>query len=131
MTEQEKRDKITKGLECCSGSVDNRDCDSCPIGFGEGCALKLKRDALALLKAQEQKCRECGEATSKAIQELQAKLKAQEPVVPVFSPEIEMDMSHWDCGACGGFLMGNAYPNAIKYIKPQYCSHCGRKVKWE
>ena len=79
MTEQEKRDKITKGLECCSGSVDNRDCDSCPIGFGEGCALKLKRDALALLKAQEQKCRECGEATSKAIQELQMKLKAQEP----------------------------------------------------
>lgn len=57
-------------------------------------------------------------------------LKSQEPVVPVFSPEIEMDMSHWDCGACGGFLMGNAYPNAIKYIRPQYCSHCGRPVKW-
>ena len=39
------------------------------------------QDALALLKAQNQKCRECGEATSKAIQELQAKLKAQEPRV--------------------------------------------------
>ena len=39
------------------------------------------QDALALLKAQKQKCRECGEATSKAIQELQAKLKAQEPRV--------------------------------------------------
>ena len=58
-------------------------------------------------------------------------LEEQEPVEPVFTPEIEMDMSHWDCGACGGFILGNAYPNAIKYIRPQYCSHCGKPVKWE
>ena len=44
---------IIKGLECCSVSSDKRDCDLCPIEFGEGCALKLKRDALALLKSQE------------------------------------------------------------------------------
>ena len=66
-----------------------------------------------------------------AIEHAIALLKAQEPVTPVFTAEIEMDMSHWDCGACGAFILGNAYPNATKYIRPQYCSHCGRAVKWE
>ena len=62
--------------------------------------LQTLKDALALLKAQEQKCRECGEATSKAIQELQAKLKAQEP--RVMTPEevvgnivLERDVILW------------------------------------
>jgi endogenous inhibitor of DNA gyrase (YacG/DUF329 family) len=49
----DKREKVIKGLECCSVPSDKRDCDLCPIGFGEGCALKLKRDAASLLKAQE------------------------------------------------------------------------------
>ena len=51
------------------------------------------QDALALLKAQKQKCRECGEATSKAIQELQAKLKAQEPRVMTFD-EVRDEADH-------------------------------------
>jgi hypothetical protein len=82
------REKVVKGLECCLG--DTRTdlpnlCTICPYAHGsyatQTCGKKLREDALALLKAQEQKCRECGEATSKAIQELQAKLKAQEPRV--------------------------------------------------
>lgn len=48
------REKVIRGLECCSVQSVDRDCDVCQIGFGEGCALKLKRDALALLKAQVQ-----------------------------------------------------------------------------
>ena len=53
MNEHEKREEVIKGLECCSVPPKNRYCDSCPIGFGDGCRLKLKRAALALLKAQE------------------------------------------------------------------------------
>jgi hypothetical protein len=80
------------------------------------------------LKAQEQKCRECGEATSKAIQELQAKLKAQEPVQPVkVNRYMETDENGdwyvpetYDCGNCGVELHGRA----------NYCHLCGREVKW-
>lgn len=53
MNEHEKREEVIKGLECCSVPPKNRYCDSCPIGFGDGCRLKLKRAALTLLKAQE------------------------------------------------------------------------------
>lgn len=42
-----------KALEFCTVQAVDRDCDHCPIGFGEACALNLKRDALELLKAQE------------------------------------------------------------------------------
>jgi hypothetical protein len=78
-------EKVIKELECCvSLSHNGSKCANCDYAdeFHNGdCETYLLRDALALLKAQEQKCRKCGEATSKAIQELQAKLKAQEPRV--------------------------------------------------
>ena len=83
--EHEKREKVIKELECCirlnSGGSECTNCDYADESYHGDCETYLLRDALALLKAQEQKCRECGEATSKAIQELQAKLKAQEPRV--------------------------------------------------
>ena len=46
------REKVIKGLECCVMPIDERDCHSCPIGFNDSCALRLKHDALELLKAQ-------------------------------------------------------------------------------
>lgn len=45
------REKVIRGLECCTNA--EKDCDKCPIGLDFGCGLKLKADALALLKAQE------------------------------------------------------------------------------
>ena len=75
-----EREKVIKGLECCSDAV-SKCGNNCPYWDIENCESSMQDDALALLKAQEQKCRECGEATSKAIQELQTKLKAQEPRV--------------------------------------------------
>lgn len=76
------REKVIKGMECCM--ITPGPCGTnCPYADtgdeNDYCDQKIIKDAFALLKAQEQKCRECGEATSKAIQELQAKLKAQEP----------------------------------------------------
>ena len=55
MTEQEKREKVIKGFECC----DNDDCDNCPYFRSDDendlgtCKATLHRDAIALLKAQE------------------------------------------------------------------------------
>ena len=47
------RNDIINGLEHCAVQAVDRDCDSCPVGFGEACALNLKRAALELLKSQE------------------------------------------------------------------------------
>ena len=56
MTEQERREKVIKGLECC-GAYDYK-CNVCPYqddgGAEDGCCSdELKTNALALLKAQE------------------------------------------------------------------------------
>lgn len=49
-----------------------------------------------------------------------ALLKAQEPVKPVWMGE-EMRIGFYACGACGMNMGTN----------PNYCWHCGKKVKWE
>ena len=57
MTEQEKREKVIKGLECCLGDT-RADlpnlCTICPYAHGsyatQTCGKKLREDALALLK---------------------------------------------------------------------------------
>lgn len=43
-------DKVIRGLECCTKA--EKDCKNCPIGFGFGCGLQLKRQARVLLIAQ-------------------------------------------------------------------------------
>lgn len=56
MTEQEKREKVIKGLECIisSGNAGMRDdCANCIYPGGGDCLAPALRDALALLKAQE------------------------------------------------------------------------------
>lgn len=84
-------------------------------------------DAAALLRYGDAFSEEYYEAVDMAINALEK----QEPVKPTFTREIEFDMSHWDCGACGAFIWGNAWPNAPKESRPRYCSYCGRSVKWE
>jgi hypothetical protein len=63
--------------------------------------------------------------------QMEPSVKTHTPIEPMFTPEIEPDMSHWDCGACGAFIWGNAYPGASKDSRPKYCSYCGQAVKWE
>ena len=57
MTEQEKREKVIKGLECCATNrLRREDCEAMGCVYldleGHGCIHQLIRDALALLKAQ-------------------------------------------------------------------------------
>ena len=58
MTEQEKREKIIKGLECCNSLHNDsivKCATDCPYWeFDAKCRGFVMRDALALLKAQEQ-----------------------------------------------------------------------------
>jgi hypothetical protein len=70
-------DKVVNGLEKMLEESKYND----SVQYNPWADTETLEAAIARLKAQEQKCRECGEATSKAIQELQAKLKAQEPRV--------------------------------------------------
>lgn len=53
MTEQEKREKVIKGLECCKIPFTKCYNGGCPYFENDGCKARLKSDALALLKAQE------------------------------------------------------------------------------
>ena len=54
-------EKVIKGLECCTRDIrsqDNNPCNGCPYDVNyqnndSTCTLDLKKDALALLKAQE------------------------------------------------------------------------------
>ena len=52
------RENVVKGLECCSGYCDEE--TGCPY-YGDGeafeCEEQLRKDAIALLKAQEQRHR--------------------------------------------------------------------------
>lgn len=96
------RDDVIKGLECCI----DYECNVCHYGDDGGaedgcCSYELKKDALALLKAQE-------------------------PIVPIrCSAHAHGSDDVWyECGKCGEFLGVNRYSK-------QFCAKCGRPVKWE
>jgi hypothetical protein len=44
------KETIIEGLRHCMNLFMDRDCATCPIGFREGCALKLKKEALKALE---------------------------------------------------------------------------------
>lgn len=51
MSEQEKLEKVIKGLECCVGFGG---CDKCPYGpDARACMEPMHKEAIALLKEQE------------------------------------------------------------------------------
>ena len=108
MTEQEKLEKVIKGLECCA-AMSGDECKECP--YSKECLdtdlpygmPHLAADALALLKEQE-------------------------PIAPVkVNRYMETDENGdwffpetYDCGYCGVELCGKA----------NYCHLCGQAVKW-
>lgn len=103
MSEQEKREKVIKGLECCINERKNiTDCEHCPYReIDEACTSldDLHSDALALLKAHE-------------------------PVEPDIEGNVEYDGhgSWWHvCGACRQPIDKG----------DKFCRWCGRAVKWE
>ena len=98
------REKVVKGLECCSKG-DCADCDNCTyhgIQTDVPCESTLMRDALALLKTQE-------------------------PVKP-YAEYSEHTGTKWlTCGACNQPMI-KMTPDAVY---PNYCPECGRKVMLE
>lgn len=106
MTEQEKREKVIRGLECCTKD----ECECCPyenVCFGDDEVEifdTLARDALALLKAQE-------------------------PVEPLhLHDQSKLPIK---CGNCGAFIIIFNKPFGFGDYKAKYCCECGRAVKWE
>lgn len=95
------REKVIKGLECCTkGGVCFSDCPySKEVPMVDGrCITTVQADALALLKEQE-------------------------PIEPIIS------YGTFRCGNCRNIVgyndgYGRGYQN-------NFCSDCGRKVKWE
>ena len=54
MSEQDMREKVIKGLECCSRTTAEPNCEECPYNANKmSCDNDMMQDALALLKAQE------------------------------------------------------------------------------
>ena len=105
MTEQEKREKVIKGLECCSKG-DCADCDNCTyhgIQTDVPCESTLMRDALALLKAQVPRVMEFDDVVGGDECWLEA---------------INGACGYADCYACTG--TGEVQVFRCKYDNPQY-----------
>ena len=98
------KEKVIKGLECCSkGAVTPyvatcRFCADCPYGENDiPCTRELARDALALLKEQE----------------------AEQPIVH----ENSYGWKFYYCPKCKQEFYQNR--------KQAYCDKCGKAVKWD
>ena len=76
----EKFEKVIKGLECCMNSDMSMCLDKCPY-HTDGCSggVKMMRDALSLLKAQEPKKLRC----------IRRLTKVMKGICPVCEREIE------------------------------------------
>lgn len=110
MTEQEKREKVIKGLLCCSANFINCVCgkeiDECPYCGMKKCIDNLMRDALALLKAQE------------------ARTETRGRWVRAMSDGVVC------CSKCGMPINKTCVrlpdgENRYYYIATKYCPHCG------
>lgn len=106
MNDQDKREKVIKGLEVCSPTGCAK--EKCPYyegpesefwGNPDGyeCEFNLRQDAIKLLKAQE-------------------------PVKPVFDAGDGKTIGQFLCGKCHA---------KIGFGHPHFCWYCGKVVKWE
>lgn len=105
MNEQEKRDKVIKGLEACSLADTKDDC------IGYGCPYFIYSDKVS------------GDCLKQMFDDALALLKAQEPIAVQKKPVEMCGLQTWDwtCGNCGNIVL----------YKANYCSCCGKAVKWE
>ena len=97
------REKVLQALEHCDLCSDMPNCQGCAYLREPDCMEHLKRDIIALLKAQE-------------------------PVEPTEPDEDNMRYCG-DCGSPVGYEVLEA--PGIEYVQYSYCPFCGRAVKWE
>ena len=118
------KEKVIKGLEICF--TPQRNCKECPydaLGLVPNCTKALGKDALALLKEQQEQIEKLIEesASNAEIAEgMRELLKEQEPVKPAIQHG-----THY-CGNCGRHLKTIGLN-----IRDNYCGNCGRRVKWD
>ena len=98
------REKVIKGLECCTTSCEMMsDCPyshDCQGGDPDGVSKQMLSDALALLREQET---------------VRFKVKQQRRSYPFWDAE---------CSGCG-------YKTSTIHENWKYCPECGKKVKWD
>lgn len=120
------REKVIKGLERCK-LYNKVNCDKCPYdynGRGDGkseCTAELATDALALLKEQREEIENLKQVAQSMMEGI-CLLKEQEAVKPILVREGRNKWyNDYRCPICD---QGIAH-------EQNYCSECGRAVKWE
>ena len=94
MTDQEKREKVIKGLECCDGYCDDE--TGCPYDELEAfdCQEQLRADAIALLKAQEARVMTLDEAKSAFVIEYRSG-KLKEAGMTILDLDVDPANAHY------------------------------------
>lgn len=118
MTDQEKLEKVIKGLESCASLHQCFWCESCEYSVSD-CAIE---DAMELLKAQEEKVvnltTKIAELTT--LQEPMLVVDIHKEHNNVLNPNVP-----WvgKCPKCGKKVSGKNLT--------RFCMYCGQAVKWE
>ena len=116
------REKVISDLEEQIAWIRDNDFHKFP---GWGHSVLAMRDALELLKAQEQHINELHERITQLNRDFDSqfvpyKMNVQEQIEPHLSDD-GLNKKCFECGACG-------YPLSAYSV---YCQNCGRAVKWD
>ena len=109
------REKVIKGLECCTFILGKRKCNECPYQKGlpdNGC-YQLQDDFHALLKEQETTIKAQQFVLNNACEKLKEQKIAMKPK--------NIDKVGGNCPVCG-LRMARS---------DKYCSQCGQEMDWE
>ena len=116
------REKVIKGLECCikRNPDDKTRCCECP--YDGACLNRLKADALALLKAQDNTVctKERCPMNASTISD-DCNIKTCPWRTEAVEPKPSLSGLWYECPICGRHL--------TKY-EDNYCARCGERVKW-
>lgn len=117
------REKVIKGLECCimRDPDDHTRCSECPYE-STMCGNRLKIEALALLKAQDNTVctKERCQMNASTISD-DCNIKTCPWRTEAVEPKVSINGLWYECPVCGKHL--------TKY-EDNYCSGCGKAVKW-
>ena len=102
------RKTVMKWLDLCSHP------EVC-CGKDGGCPYWIDVDESAAYEPQVEHCMDG------LLRDALTLLREQEPVKPEFD-SLDGNVGRWRCGSCR---------ISLGAVRPPYCWHCGRKVKWD